>query len=120
MKTKTLTTLNLLLVLALLLPAGSPPAATAAPHTPAPGAFPGVVPNGRAASNVAMSPEVTTQNVAAIAAGWTHTCALTVGGGAKCWGNNYSGQLGDGTTTQRSTPVDVSGLATWVQGARRW
>jgi len=50
----------------------------------------------------------------AIAAGGTHSCALSANGTAKCWGRNASGQLGNGTTTNASTPVVVSGLTTAV------
>jgi len=44
-----------------------------------------------------------------ISASSTHTCGVTVGHRAYCWGSNSGGQLGDGTTTSRLTPVAVAG-----------
>ncbi|HEU4562497.1 MAG TPA: hypothetical protein VFS20_32000 [Longimicrobium sp.] len=37
--------------------------------------------------------------------GYEHTCALSSGGAAYCWGKNGSSQLGDSTTTTQYTPV---------------
>ena len=45
-----------------------------------------------------------------ISAGWMHTCAINASGALKCWGNNGSGRLGDNTTTNRNTGVQVFGL----------
>ena len=39
-----------------------------------------------------------------------HSCAVLVDGSAWCWGPNRFGQLGDGTNTERRTPVAVTGL----------
>jgi len=46
--------------------------------------------------------------VTAIAAGYYHSLAVKSDGTAWAWGYNTYGQLGDGTTTSRSTPVQVA------------
>lgn len=49
--------------------------------------------------------------VAEIAAGGATTCARKLDGTLWCWGNNMYGQLGNGTTTDSSVPVQVTALA---------
>jgi alpha-tubulin suppressor-like RCC1 family protein len=44
----------------------------------------------------------------ALSAGDSHTCGITAGY-MLCWGSNSSGQLGDGSMTDRRSPVQVSG-----------
>ena len=48
--------------------------------------------------------------VSQISAGRDHTCALKTDGTVYCWGLNDRGQLGDNTTTDRRTPVQVLGV----------
>lgn len=54
---------------------------------------------------------------AQVAAGTDHSCALTTGGQVHCWGSNAAGQLGDGTSEDRTEPVAVAGLAAAVSVA---
>ncbi|MEO8456976.1 MAG: hypothetical protein ABI559_04105 [Chloroflexota bacterium] len=53
-------------------------------------------------------------NITALFSGANSSCAITEEGGLKCWGDNYFGQLGDGSTENRASPVGVTGLASGV------
>ena len=52
--------------------------------------------------------------VVAVAAGYAHSIAVKSDGSVWAWGSNDSGQLGDGTRTNRSSPVQVPGLTSVV------
>jgi alpha-tubulin suppressor-like RCC1 family protein len=46
-------------------------------------------------------------NITEVALAWKHACAIDGDGGLWCWGDNGDGQIGDGTTAYRRTPVRV-------------
>ncbi|MCL2563673.1 MAG: S-layer homology domain-containing protein [Oscillospiraceae bacterium] len=50
-------------------------------------------------------------NITAVAAGDLHSAVLRDDGTVWTWGNNFFGQLGDGTTQDRTTPVQVQNLS---------
>jgi alpha-tubulin suppressor-like RCC1 family protein len=47
-----------------------------------------------------------------IVTGGIHTCGLSVNGNAYCWGDNFAGRLGDGTTSSFNVPVAVAAPTT--------
>jgi alpha-tubulin suppressor-like RCC1 family protein len=53
-------------------------------------------------------------DISAITAGSDHACAISTEQSAWCWGTNTLGQLGDGTTVDRSTAAPVIGLTSGV------
>ncbi|MEE2834972.1 MAG: DUF4215 domain-containing protein, partial [Myxococcota bacterium] len=50
-------------------------------------------------------------NAVQLGGGYYHVCARLQTGQIKCWGYNAQGQLGDGSTSNRSTPVTVQGIS---------
>ena len=50
-----------------------------------------------------------------VSAGGAHTCAVLSSGHIFCWGRNHDGELGNGTTTDSDTPVEVQEISTAIQ-----
>jgi len=50
---------------------------------------------------------------AAVSAGTDHSCGVTRGGAAFCWGDNSDGELGNGGGAPTARPVLVSGDRSW-------
>jgi alpha-tubulin suppressor-like RCC1 family protein len=50
-----------------------------------------------------------------ISAGEDHNCVIKANGTLWCWGNNANGQLGDGTTVLKTSPVQVGTDTNWAK-----
>lgn len=59
------------------------------------------------------TPVVSSMQFRKIALSARATCGVTVDDQLLCWGYNALGQLGDGTTTQRSAPTPVASTKKW-------
>ena len=55
----------------------------------------------------------TTTNWSSVSAGYYHTIAIKTDGTLWAWGFNNYGQLGDGTTTNRSSPTQIGSGTNW-------
>ena len=49
-------------------------------------------------------------DVVSVSAGGFHSCAVTSGDEVFCWGAGPNGELGNGSTTNQSSPVQVTGV----------
>jgi hypothetical protein len=77
-----------------------------------------VKPGASSQVNLTLQPNVMTNvsvdfisPAAALGRGFIHTFAISAAGTVRGWGNNGLGQLGDGTTTSRSSPTAIPALA---------
>jgi alpha-tubulin suppressor-like RCC1 family protein len=59
-----------------------------------------------------------TATPSSVGAGDGFTCATISDGRAACWGRNNGGQLGDGTTTDRTLPKSVASTVQFAAGVR--
>lgn len=59
-----------------------------------------------------LAPDTGSSNWQQVSAGGYHSCAITTSSRLFCWGDDASGQLGDGgSNTNQPTPVEVAGHA---------
>jgi len=57
------------------------------------------------------------EDVATVARGWHHTCAVRRNGTMACWGRGWTGALGNGSTATETQATDVPGITDAVRVA---
>lgn len=65
---------------------------------------------GRGQSNLPVQVQNLPSDVIQVVAGAAHTCARRLVGASYCWGRNDNGQLGDGTTVERSSASPIADI----------
>lgn len=70
----------------------------------------GYAPFGFSSNNSHVHPVAYATGATAVAVGDGFACARLASGEVSCWGDNWAGQLGDGTNRTRTSPVPVVGL----------
>ena len=58
-------------------------------------------------TNTTAQPQSQLQSIQSIDLGDNYSCALTISGEVKCWGDGANGRLGNGVKSDKKTPVDV-------------
>jgi alpha-tubulin suppressor-like RCC1 family protein len=53
--------------------------------------------------------------VTALSLSTVHSCVLLASASPRCWGNNFNGQLGDGTKTDRDLATPVTGIGSPIE-----
>ncbi len=71
-------------------------------------------PGGTLSCNACAWNESTCNHWTQVSGGYGHACALRSDGAVYCWGDNGSGEVGDGFTTRRTTPVPTLNLSSGV------
>ena len=73
--------------------------------------------NGTATASMTLVNVDSGNTFSSVSMGSQTSCGITTSGVLRCWGVNGNGQIGDGSTTNRSSPVTVDGSSAYLKVA---